>query len=283
MFGTVIWDVYGRDEAKDLRDAIEDLASATDSLGWSSSGVYAFYDPDPQRQQSPSSHALRYLGLATDLSSRFAQHNGIVDVKPGSSKFSNIEAWFDKHPLLGYSAFVQSPLHQANIARLKKEIGSTVVDWSIDFDHDIEARRSIAMLEGQLIETAVLDRGLLPPWNKIGGSMDGKSRALDGSGSALIGLMEGVYDNLFVARRSIREISNDPTIYFDESDTLHAARMQALVSAGTAGASNSEIISQLSELAAPGHVWSHLIDSARVAWIRDGGYLNSTTRVVHKS
>jgi hypothetical protein len=277
MFGTVIWDVYGRDEVNDLHAAIEDLASATDSIGWSSSGVYAFYDPDPQAY-SPSRHALRYLGLATDLSTRFAQHNGIISVKPGSSKASNIDAWFDTHNLLGYSAFVQSPLHQPNISRLKKEIGSTVVDWSSDFDHDIDARRSITLLEGQLIETAVLDRGALPSWNKIGGSKDGKSRALGGTGSALISLMEGAHDNLFVARRSIRELSNDSAAYFDESDTLHAARMQALMSAGTVGASNSDIISQLNVLAESRRSWSDLVDSERIAWIRDGGYLASTTR-----
>jgi hypothetical protein len=282
MFGTVIWDVYRRDEARDLHAAIEDLASPTDNIGWSSSGVYSFHDPTPQGK-SPSSRALRYLGLATDLSTRFAQHNGIIPVKPGSSKFSNIDEWFDAHPLLGYSAFVQSPLHQANISRVRKDIGSTVVDWSNEFDHDIDARRSIALLEGQLIETAVLERGALPSWNKIGGSEVGKSRAPGGTGAALISLMEGEYDSLFVARRSIRELANDPVAYFDESDYLHSARMQALLSAGPSGASDRDVVSQLSRLATPGNFWSDPATSERIVSIRDDGYLASTTRVVGRA
>ncbi|MET4581576.1 hypothetical protein ABIE21_001066 [Conyzicola nivalis] len=280
MFGTVIWDVFGRDEAEEVRAAIEDLASPTDGIGWSSSGVYAFYDPTSQRDAS-SSHPLRYLGLATDLATRFAQHNGIIPVKDGSSKFSDIDAWFRTHPLLGYSAFVQSPLHQANISRVKKTFGSTIVDWSSEFDYDVDARRSIALLEGQLIETSVLDRGELPSWNKIGGSVAGKSLAPSGTGSALISLLEGSHDNLFVARRSIRELSTDSSAYFDESDTLHVARMQALMFAGPSGATDSDIVAQLSRLAEPGHVWSDAVGSKRTVSIRDDGYLESTTRVVH--
>jgi hypothetical protein len=277
MFGTIIWDVYGRDEATDLQAAIDDLASAADNVGWSSTGIYAFYDPEPRAAKS-SSEALLYLGLATDLSTRFAQHNGIAPVRPGSSKQPAIEAWFSEHPMLGYSAFVQSPLHQAHVARFKKEFDAVLVDWTEEFDYDSEARRAIALLEGQLIESAVLERSALPPWNKIGGSKDGKARASGGSGSALIRLMEGASDDLFVSRRSIRELSGDSIAYFDESDILHTARMNALAGAFDAGVSSKDIIWQLDALEKPGLVWSNPDVAERIARIRNSGYLYSTTR-----
>lgn len=273
MFGTVIWDVYRQEETEELSEAINDLASPTDSSGWSSSAVYAFYDPEPN--DSSPGEALRYLGLATDLPTRFAQHNGIQRVRDNSSKRRQIEAWFKDHQRLGFSAFVQSALAQAHTARFKKS-SDTVVDWKQEFDSDIDARGAIARVEGQLIESAVLDRKSLPTWNKIGGSKEGQARASGETGRALINLMEGVSDNLFVSRRSIRELSNDPSWSHDESEVLHDARVRALASARNF-ASDKDILAELDTYEQQGHAQADSIIIERAARIKND-YLFTTTR-----
>lgn len=278
MFGTVLWDVYRENEANDLHAAIEDIASAKDNYGWSSTGVYAFYDPTASAKGGIAS-PLQYLGLATDLPARFAQHNGIVRTRPGSSKKQNIRAWFEVHEILGYSAFVQSPLHQAHVARFKSEFkDTTVVDWTENFEYDRDSRNAITLLEGQLIQTSVTDRGILPPWNRIGGSRDGQMLAEGGSGTALLSLMVGSYDSLFVARRSIRELSSDVRACEYEFDLLHPARMQAILYAGDEGASNPDILSWLARRFPPGmpsEDW-HAADSAKQ--MANSRYISSSTR-----
>ncbi|CAM3860852.1 GIY-YIG nuclease family protein [Tsukamurella ocularis] len=279
MFGTIIWDVFSRADAGELRDAIDDLASPTDQIGWSSAGVYAFYDPELGARQACGGR-IKYVGLAVDLSDRFAQHNGIKATRAGSSKREKIEDWFRVHEYLGYSAFVQTPLHQAHNSRFNRNIGIT--DWIEDFEYDAEAREAIALIEGQLIQSGVLDEGSRPEWNKIGGLRAGQNRAAGGSGMALLRLLDGTEDSLFVARRSIRQLAADSAAYFYESDILHTARVQALIAASEEGASNGHIMSQLDRMARDDSPWSanglgsHICD--QISRMRDTGYLASTTR-----
>lgn len=276
MFGTILWDVYEQGQAKDVHEAIEDLASAKDQFGWSSTAVYAFYDPD-SRPANTTSHPLLYLGLATDLATRFAQHNGIIRLKPGSSKETKINEWFDKHPRLGFSAFMQSPMNQAHVSKFKNQF-PPAVDWTEQFEYDTDARAAIAIVEGLAIESSVLQRGFLPLWNKIGGSKAGQVRAKAGSGATLLELMEGTADNLFVTRRSVRQMSHNPTEHGYEADFLHAARMSVLAFGPEAGVSSAEILSHLDLMSTPGSPWFSSLDAERIAFMRQSGYLNSSTR-----
>jgi hypothetical protein len=274
MFGTVIWDVYTRDEAGDVHEALEDIASVRDAVGWSGSGVYSFSSAEIPAPSRP----LMYVGLATDLAARFAQHNGLVPTKPGSSKWASIDAWFRRNEKLGYAAFVQSPMHQAHTAAFIRAHDSLVVDWTEDFEYDAQARRAIARVEGMLIESARLDRGTLPPWNIIGGSKEGRARASQSSGLNLIKLLEGTTDSLFVARKSIRELSDNPTDLFIETDVLHAARMTVLANSTADGVSDRDIVEQLARMRTPGTPWSraHLTD--KLAHMDHVGYLDTSTR-----
>ena len=92
MFGTVIIDAYSKEDRKEMADAIEDLCSPNDNYGWSSAGIYCFWDYYTRE--------VLYIGLASDLSDRFRQHNGIKLVSDSSCKFIKIEEYFNSNEKL---------------------------------------------------------------------------------------------------------------------------------------------------------------------------------------
>lgn len=110
MFGTVIIDAYRKEEARELAEAIDDLCSPNDNYGWASAGIYCFWNYYAE--------SILYIGLASDLTERFKQHNGILPVKGGTKK-EKIEEYFEKNERLGYTIFVQSPLSQPLVHRNK--------------------------------------------------------------------------------------------------------------------------------------------------------------------
>ena len=59
MLATIISDVYTIDERSDVANAIDDLCSPNDAYGWSSCGVYGFWEP-------MAKDAI-YLGLTGDF------------------------------------------------------------------------------------------------------------------------------------------------------------------------------------------------------------------------
>jgi len=74
-------DDYQAHEAQELREAIDDLASPLDTYGFASTGVYIFFDPDTKD--------ILYIGLARDLSERFAQRNALIKMAAKSCKASS--------------------------------------------------------------------------------------------------------------------------------------------------------------------------------------------------
>ena len=44
MFGTIIIDTYKKDETYEITDAIDDICCANDNYGWSSAGIYCFWN-----------------------------------------------------------------------------------------------------------------------------------------------------------------------------------------------------------------------------------------------
>ena len=93
--------------------------------------------------------------------------------------------------------------------------------------------------------------------------------------------MTGSIDNLFVARRSIRELSADIDSCAFETDLLHTARMQALVGAWDNFASSDTIRSCLHQFDQPGSPVRNPHNAAALVRMLASEYLTSSTRGRH--
>src|SRR5687768_10054737 len=107
MLVTWVRDVYTDIQRSEMRAAIDSIASPNTYDGFASNGIYVFFDPE--------SREVLYIGLARDLSERFAQHNGLVRMREDGCKVRQIAAWFETHDRLGYAAALQSPFSQAGV------------------------------------------------------------------------------------------------------------------------------------------------------------------------
>jgi hypothetical protein len=216
---TVVPDVFRSEDRSALRVALEDIASPKDRYGWSSAGVYSFWDPETRD--------VLYIGLAVDLPNRLAQHFGLGSSAERGTKLANVNAWFDEHDTLGYSVLLQTsntqPISSRNAA-LKSELRGLVFDNVFDPDGD-----ELAVLEGRLIEQHRLSRGSRPPWNSIGGSKMGARRAQRNRWSndpTIFDVLTGTVDSWLTSRKTIRQLSGDPTACTFE-EWLHAPRILA--------------------------------------------------------
>lgn len=98
--GTVVRDVYTDGERLVMYEALEMLIRGND---WSRSGVYCFWDP-------AKCEAL-YIGLASNLPERFAQHNSLKGARPRKgNKGREIDEWFGQYERLGFSTILQEAL-----------------------------------------------------------------------------------------------------------------------------------------------------------------------------
>jgi len=205
MLCTVVWDVYRRHERREVFDAIETLLGRRKD--WSRKGVYAYWDPETRE--------LLYVGLATDLADRFAQHNGLV-AHGGGNKARLIDAWFEAHEFLGTTLLLQA----AAVAVLD-------VLYGLSPTLGVESSSLSRIAEGQLIELHRLEYGHRPPWNNVGGSVVGAEWARP-SGRPMIRLLSAAEDSLFVARTTLRKLAADEDVLRFEA-VVHAARMRALM------------------------------------------------------
>lgn len=171
-------------------------------------GVYVYWDR--------ASHEILYLGLASDLLDRFAQHNGLR-AHSGGNKRAKIDEYFESHERLGFSVLIQGKavaiLEQ--IAALDPALGATAGDL-------------IAVGEGQLIEMHRLLYGGWPAWNGTGGSREGQRWAAPAP--APLEVLSGRRSSLFAARHSLRELVADFRLRLFEGK-IHAARMRAVLDA----------------------------------------------------
>jgi hypothetical protein len=211
MLCTVISDSYTANERTEISDALSQLL-ARGSPDWSRKGVYAYWDRE--------THDLMYVGLASDLPSRFAQHNGLVG-HGGGNKIKEIDGYFSQKEHLGFTIVIQGAAVaiQDAIAKINPLLGTS-------------ANELIAAGEGQLIETHRLVVGRRPPWNKTGGSKVGARFAM--AAPALLDVLAFRRDSLFVARRSLRDLARDETALGYEA-AIHAARMRAVMEAHEVG------------------------------------------------
>lgn len=172
MLATVIIDTYSAKETELIAEALEEVASTKDHYGWSSSGVYCFWNP--------STRKILYIGLAVDLPTRFGQHNGLLDCPPNCCKREKIDAFFQENSQLGYSLLVQSNLSQAACSRWEKanpgKLESLCKRYEL-MDREeakqllnADVEQEIRTYEGALIEAVETNTGAIPPWNKIKGA-----------------------------------------------------------------------------------------------------------------
>ncbi|MCM3412652.1 GIY-YIG nuclease family protein [Metabacillus litoralis] len=223
MYGTIIQDAYTKNQSNEIVDALDELCNPNDSYGWASAGLYTFWDYYTRE--------ILYIGLAVDLKERFQQHNGIKNVSEKGCKIREINNYFNKQDKLGYSIFVQSPLSQPVISKNiykwhkldPKKVG--VNDFS-----DEQSKQDLRAVEGILIEAYRRRFGKYPPWNKIGGSIDGKNRASDGN-YAIVEKLSSNDLSILNSRFSLRELAENPT-YERYENFLHGVRMMILFGMG---------------------------------------------------
>lgn len=221
MLATVIRDVFTKAELPEIEAALDDLCAPDDDYGWASAAVYCFWDP-------PTRDAM-YVGLAVDLPQRFRQHSGSLHTKPECCKKNEIDEWFQKHEKLGYSVFLQSPMSQPMSRRALLRYGPNAEEAAKERAKLVKHGHSaIVYMEGKLIEGYKLNFKKLPPWNKVDGSVLGRARAtkLD---LHTLDVMTGKLDDGWVARKSLRELSNNITWAAYES-YLHGVRLMSSLS-----------------------------------------------------
>ena len=215
MLCTVIRDVYRQNDTKMLAEALDDIASPIDQNGWASAGVYCFWDPN--------TNEILYIGLAADLGQRVMQHNGLKPCNEEGCKFQQVQEWFKLHEELGFSILVQSMLSQPRTSR-----NSEVYEPSLFLKMHPELfdpLGAIRMTEGLLIGSEKVENNRLPPWNKIGGSRVGAQKATK-SHNQLARLFTYSDNDEFVARKSIRDVSENPTF---EAFELHLHGVRQLM------------------------------------------------------
>lgn len=221
MFGTVIIDTYTKGEKEEIAFALDDLCSPCDGYGWSSAGIYCFWDYYTKE--------VLYIGLAADLCDRFKQHNGINKVDNNSCKYEKITEYFREKEKIGYSIFVQSPLSQPITHRNQKQLKKMLGDEFSREDYvGKEGQEHIKQVEGILIESFKKSNGDYPRWNRMGGSIYGQNAATIGN-YEIVKAFNDFEPNILVSRYSLRELSENPT-YERYENYLHAIRMTMLTS-----------------------------------------------------
>jgi hypothetical protein len=205
MLCTALVDAYSDDERGEIQAALQTLLSERQP-DWSRSGVYVYWDRE--------THEILYMGLASDLPERFAQHNGLVS-HGGGNKRVEIDRYLSESERLGFTILIQS-----------KAVAIMERIAELDFTLGATASGLIAVGEGQLIENHRLVYGRWPKWNRAGGSNDGKRWARPAKD--LLEMLGGRRTSLFVARRTLREVASDFRVRLFEA-TIHAARMRAVM------------------------------------------------------
>ena len=223
MFGTIIMDSYKADEAELMANNIDEICSPLDTIGWDSAGIYSFWNYYTKE--------VLYIGLASDLCTRFKQHNGLYPIDENACKICQIKDYFSNYERLGYSILVQSPMSQPIVHRNEvkyRKFLETPKNMPIPNYAGEEGLIFIKQAEGQLIESYKMVIGDIPPWNKIGGDKGSRKYASAGNYLYVVeAFSRGTPENFLVSRSTIRELAENPTYEWFETQ-LHGLRMMML-------------------------------------------------------
>ncbi|WP_100616852.1 hypothetical protein [Bacillus cereus] len=219
MYGTVIQDAYKKPEVNEVILALDELCNPNDTYGWASSGIYCFWNYYTKE--------VLYIGLAVDLTERFKQHNGIIQMDLNACKYRQISEYFQQNEKLGYSVFVQSPLSQPVTSKnIYKWFKYDPGEFSVsDFTHE-HSKEDLRRVEGILIEIFRQNHGILPKWNRVSGSIDGQKATLKGN-YEIIRDMTNQRLSPLLSRSTLRELANNPT-YAHYEGFLHGVRQMIL-------------------------------------------------------
>ncbi|MGQ3678062.1 GIY-YIG nuclease family protein [Tenacibaculum discolor] len=214
MLGTIILQPYTKEERNKVADSLNELCHPNENYGWASAGVYSYWNY--------YTNEVLYIGLASDLTQRFKQHNGFhksIDKK--TCKVEKIQEYFDKNEKIGFSIIVQSIISQPFTSKLKKR-GAEKSSSFIDF-HGNEGIESIKHQEGLLIEAYKLANGKIPEWNKINGAKSGRKSAKLKNYESLK-IISNQNKHLLLSKSSLFEIAENPTFERFEN-FLHSVRI----------------------------------------------------------
>jgi GIY-YIG catalytic domain. len=224
MFGTVILDTYKKSDKLLIAKALDELCSPKDSYGWGSAGIYCFWDYYNEE--------ILYIGLASDLTERFKQHNGLSRVNDDSCKYKYIEKYFENNDRLGYSIFAQSPLSQPLTHKNKKKYSKIAEDINSPVEDMIsdQGKVDIKLVEGLLIESYRIKHGHFPPWNDIGGSVEGQRRVMANNYNIVKSFCspQDYEVNPIMSKSTLRELAENPS-YSSFESFLHVVRMNMLI------------------------------------------------------
>lgn len=218
MWGTFFLEVYRRQHARDVRDAMERVLGLESASSWSTGGVYVFWNPDTREPL--------YVGITGDLPERFAQHNGLRGCPASGCKRDQITKYFAKEcDWLGYTVIALSSLSQPSTRRQRDSLGLKDPEL-IELNEALsaEALDEIRALEGRMIALYARQFGKPLRWNTSPGRLPRVSpSAEDGTLATAV----GVLDCLLQARKTIRRLAEDPTAMMFE-EHLHGVRITAV-------------------------------------------------------
>ena len=212
MFGTFIHDDFNFETHRKLQNSIEEIASAVNIFGWASTGIYFF-------RELPSNDVL-YVGLATNLSKRFAEHTGLRPCPSKSCKFEQIKGYLEQNKKIGLTLFLQSQVDQSTISTNKNANFISV---------DPNGENAIKFTEGYFIRLFEKSFSRKPLWNLVNGCKGGQGLAERSQSEYLVHCINPEFTNPFTSRLSINELADDSNCssLYCELD-VHMIRMWAL-------------------------------------------------------
>jgi hypothetical protein len=215
MWGTFLLDVYRKEDAPDIRDALEKILGPESASSWATGGVYVFWNPDTREPL--------YAGIAGDFPVRFAQHNGLRACPAKGCKREQIEEYFaNESDLLGYTVLTLSSLSQPSTFRQRHWLGLEDREL-IELNEALSDRvlDEIRALEGRLIALSANQLGKPLRWNVSHGRLP---RIEPSAEEGTLAIAVGLFDCLLQGRKTIRELANDgEAMLFEEF--LHAVRL----------------------------------------------------------
>lgn len=215
MWGTILQDAYRKEDAASLRDALEELIGPNSGSGFATSGVYVFWNFETREPL--------YVGIAGDLSERFAQHNGLRGCPVHGCKREQISQYFAiEGEVLGYSVLTLSSLSQQSTSRQRLVLDlqePELIELNEALSQDVVDE--LRALEGRLIALHQQQFGTLPRWNVSPGRIPRKTPDAD---DGTLALVVGLLDCLLQARIPIRQLAQDAEAMMLE-EHLHGTRI----------------------------------------------------------